>query len=287
MTAATRFIAFDTETTGLGAKINRLIEIAAVEFDPVTGLPTGNTYYTLLNPEQEVEEAAAKVHGKTWEMLKDAPKFADIITDFRKFVEGAQIVIHNAPFDVSFMDEELNRAKTKGKKAEKFSSLVTGITDTLSLSRQYVKSKVHTLDSLCDRYGVDKSARTLHGALVDCELLANVYPFLMADVREKEALINAMLPFCLGEDIPADLDDNVERYLALAELEKLLAKEKNRYGDEIKRQLEGVPTMGDFYQVKFTNRVTTDWERITTAYLKDVDLGPYQKLGSAMSVSYL
>jgi DNA polymerase III subunit epsilon len=276
-----KHIALDTETTGIGPGIHRLIEIAAIEFDPESGLPTGNTYYTLINPEREVPAEATAVHGKSLEDLKDAPLFADVADDLLAFVEGAHVVIHNAPFDVGFLEAELKTAKRKT-----LAKTIGALTDTLAQSRRHVRAKVHTLDALCDRYGVDRSKRTLHGALIDCEMLAAVYPKLMHEVRGLREQLNGVLPFNIDAPLPNALEEVVLQHLHMAELIKLLEGEQKARTDAIKKAVAGLPQNGDFFTVDFTERTTTDWERITREHLAGIDLAPYRKGSSAMYVRH-
>lgn len=278
-----RFVSFDTETTGLGPDLHRLTEIAAVEFDPLTGIPTGNNFYTLLNPEQELDPEASKITGKTWDMLKGEPLFKDIVESLLEFLGDAHVVIHNAPFDVGFLDAELKRAKVKGK----FATKVRTVTDTLALSRRYVPAKVHTLDALCDRYGVDRTSRVLHGALVDCEMLSRVYPPLLADVAESRRRISNILPFELDAEMPEKLDDMADRFLQITELYNLLDKERSRYSDAIKKVVMGANHKGPFYSIDFTNTTKTDWEKVTKEHLVGVDLAPYRSGSSSMKIRYL
>ena len=276
-----RHIALDTETTGIGPEHHRLIEIAAVEFDPATGLPTGNNFYTLLNPQRDIPAEATAVHGKTLEDLKDQPLFADVVPSLLEFIADANVVIHNQPFDEGFLNAECKRAKQP-----LISKVATKLTDTLAVSRRHVKAKTHTLDALCTRYGIDLSARTLHGALIDCELLAAVYPELMREAQASRERVNAILSFRLDDAVPERLDDMVARHLELAELIKLLESEQKRHTEAIKGVVAGADTEGTFFSVEFANRTTTDWEKVTREHLKDVDLAPYRKTGSAMYVRH-
>jgi DNA polymerase-3 subunit epsilon len=167
-----RQIILDTETTGLEpSEGHRIIEIGCVEL--INRRLTDNRYQVYINPEREIDAGAIEVHGITNEQLAEKPKFADIARDFLEFVRGAELIIHNAPFDVGFINHELARM-TKGgtpPRIEDFCSVV----DTLKLARGMHPGQKNDLDSLCKRYGVDNSHRTLHGALLDAEILADVY----------------------------------------------------------------------------------------------------------------
>ena len=164
----TRQVVLDTETTGLDpAQGHRIIEIACVEM--INRRLTRNTFYKRIHPEREIDEGATQVHGITLEDLSNEPKFAEIVEEFLAYVDGAELIIHNAPFDVGFLNAELARL---GKPAI---TDVCGVIDTLAMARDLHPGKKNSLDALCDRYQVDNSARALHGALLDAELLADVY----------------------------------------------------------------------------------------------------------------
>ena len=164
-----RQIFLDTETTGLSAENgDRIIEIGCVEL--LNRKLTGNNLHFYLNPERDSHEDALKVHGISNEFLKDKPKFAEIVEQLLAYVQGAEIIIHNAPFDVGFLNKEL---ELQGR--QPFTTYVDGITDTLVMAKEMFPGKRNSLDSLCDRLEVDNSGRTLHGALLDAELLADVY----------------------------------------------------------------------------------------------------------------
>ena len=165
-----RQIVLDTETTGLDPKDgHRIIEIGCVEL--INRRLTENRFHQYIQPEREIEQGAMEVHGITNEYLKDKPLFEDIASDFVEYIRGAELIIHNAPFDVGFMNAELQRL---GKKWGAVQDICT-ITDTLRLARKKHPGQRNTLDALCKRYEVDNSQRDLHGALLDAELLADVY----------------------------------------------------------------------------------------------------------------
>jgi len=165
-----RQVVLDTETTGLEpADGHRIIEIGCVEL--VDRRPTGRHYHQYLNPEREIDAGALEVHGLDDAFLADKPRFADVYEDFMAFVSGAELIIHNAPFDVGFIDHELRRLDPQ---ADPVSSRC-GILDTLSLARELHPGQKNNLDALCRRYQVDNSERDLHGALLDAEILADVY----------------------------------------------------------------------------------------------------------------
>ncbi len=164
-----RQIFLDTETTGLNPKSgDRIIEIGCVEV--MNRQLTGKNFHYYLNPERDSEEGALAVHGLTTEFLSNKPKFAEIAAELRDYVRDAEIIIHNAPFDVGFLDAEFTRLGVA-----RFAEGIEKVTDTLVLAKQMYPGKRNSLDSLCERYGVSNSHRTLHGALLDAQLLAEVY----------------------------------------------------------------------------------------------------------------
>jgi len=165
-----RKIVLDTETTGLEPEQgHRIIEIGCVEL--VDRRLTSNRFHQYLNPEREIDAGAVEVHGITEAFLRDKPHFADIAADFVEFIRGAELLIHNAPFDVGFIDHELRRA---GERWGALSDYCT-VTDTLELARDMHPGQRNSLDALCKRYEIDNSQRQLHGALLDAEILADVY----------------------------------------------------------------------------------------------------------------
>ncbi|MBF0752544.1 MULTISPECIES: DNA polymerase III subunit epsilon [unclassified Pasteurella] len=168
-----RQIVLDTETTGmnqLGAHYegHGIIEIGAVEL--VNRRYTGNNFHIYINPNRTVDPEAIKVHGITDEMLADKPEFKAIAQEFLDYIKGAELLIHNAPFDVGFMDYEFSKLGLGVKTTD-----ICVVTDTLQMARQMYPGKRNSLDALCDRLGIDNSKRTLHGALLDAEILADVY----------------------------------------------------------------------------------------------------------------
>lgn len=165
-----RQIVLDTETTGLDiAEGNRVIEIGCVEIE--NRRLTGRHYHIYLNPDRDSEEGALAVHGITTEFLADKPRFRQICDEFMAFVSGAELLIHNAPFDVGYLNHEMNLAGKADVKLEDMCS----ITDTLIMARKKHPGQRNSLDALCKRYDVDSSQRDLHGALLDAEILADVY----------------------------------------------------------------------------------------------------------------
>ncbi|MCI4440028.1 DNA polymerase-3 subunit epsilon [Tibeticola sediminis] len=164
-----RQIVLDTETTGLSAAAgDRIIEIGCVEL--VNRKLTGNNLHLYLNPERDSHEDALKVHGISNEFLRDKPRFAEVVDTVLDYLRGAELIIHNADFDLGFLNKEL---ELLGR--EPLEQHIAGVIDTLRLAKQQFPGKRNSLDALCDRLGVDNSHRTLHGALLDAELLAEVY----------------------------------------------------------------------------------------------------------------
>lgn len=164
-----RQIVLDTETTGLSAENgDRIIEIGCVEL--LGRKITGNHFHHYVNPQRDSHEDALKVHGISNEFLRDKPEFEAIASDFLSFISGAELIIHNAAFDIGFINKELERLNLG-----RLTDHVAGVTDTLSIAKEMFPGKRNSLDALCDRLGVNNAARTLHGALLDAELLADVY----------------------------------------------------------------------------------------------------------------
>lgn len=165
-----RQIILDTETTGLRPEEgHRIIEIGCLEM--VSRRLTGKQFHYYINPEREVDAGAQAVHGITTEFLKDKPLFSSIVDEFLEFVKDAELIIHNAPFDVGFLNHELSLLNKGYFKLAKYCRVV----DTLALARQMHVGQRNSLDALCKRYSVDNSRRDLHGALIDCNLLSQVY----------------------------------------------------------------------------------------------------------------
>lgn len=181
-----RQIVLDTETTGLDPRQgHRIIEVACVEMD--SRRLTRRHLHKYCNPEREIDEGAQAVHGISLDFLADKPKFADIAQDFIDFVRGAELIIHNAAFDVGFLNAELERLKLP-----RIDAICPSVLDTLKMAKDLHPGKRNNLDALCDRYEIDNAHRTLHGALLDAELLAEVY---LAMTRGQDSLI-------VEQDIP-------------------------------------------------------------------------------------
>jgi DNA polymerase-3 subunit epsilon len=186
-----RQVILDTETTGLNVRLgDRIIEIGCVEV--VARRFTGNHFHRYVNPGRAVEEGALRVHGITNEFLQDKPRFADVAAEFLEYVRGAELVIHNAAFDVEFLNAELEKLGL-----EPIANHVAAVLDTLGAARELHPGKKNSLDALCERYQIDNSHRTLHGALLDATLLAEVY---LAMTRGQESL-------AIGLEAPAAVLD--------------------------------------------------------------------------------
>ncbi|WP_456448529.1 DNA polymerase III subunit epsilon [Thiolapillus sp.] len=169
MNTVRRQIVLDTETTGLEpSQGHRIIEIGCVEL--IDRRLTGNDFHQYLQPDREIDAGAVEVHGITNEFLADKPRFADVVQDFMDYVQGAELIIHNAPFDVGFINAELEKAGGWNR-LESYCS----ITDTLVMARNKHPGQRNSLDALCGRYDIDNSQRQKHGALLDAEILAEVY----------------------------------------------------------------------------------------------------------------
>ena len=169
-------IILDTETTGLSIRDDhRILEIACIETQNL--IPTKRVFHKLINPEREISSDAIKIHGYTNEVLKNKQKFADIAKEFKDFIVGKKIIIHNAPFDISFINHELKKAKMEIIDPKK------NVIDSLEIARSKYPGSSNSLDNLCKKFNIDLSKRTKHNALLDCELLRQVYINL---VGEKE-----------------------------------------------------------------------------------------------------
>jgi DNA polymerase III subunit epsilon len=177
-----REIVFDTETTGLDPfQGDRLVEIGCIEL--VNGFLTGQQFHSYVNPERDVPDGAFQVHGLSTDFLKDKPLFADICEEFLAFVGDAPLIAHNAMFDLGFVNAELDRCKRALIARER-------IVDTLMLARRKHSAGPYSLDALCQRYGIDNSRRTKHGALLDAEILAEVYLELTGMRQAKLSLVD-------------------------------------------------------------------------------------------------
>ncbi len=170
-----RIVVLDTETTGMNqgagsvALGHQIIEIGAVEL--VNRKLTGRTYHQYIKPDRKIDEEAIKVHGITDDFLEDKPSFSEIASEFCEFIKDAELVIHNAPFDLAFLNQELSQISSSNLPLEQTNE----VTDSLAIAKQTFPGKRNNLDALCKRFNVDNSGRDLHGALIDADLLAQVY----------------------------------------------------------------------------------------------------------------
>ena len=187
----------DTETTGLSIQEDhRIVEIACIETKDL--IPTKKTFHELINPERKVEEDALKIHGHTNEMLKEKKKFRDIANEFLQFIEGKKLIIHNASFDISFLNHEL-------KKINKKTLNIKNVVDSLEIARAKYPGVSNSLDNLCKRFNIDLSKRTKHNALLDCELLREVYINLTEqkepslDLKERTSFVSDTRDFKKSE----------------------------------------------------------------------------------------
>ena len=217
-----RQIFIDTETTGLEPRLgHRIIEIAAVEMHS-RGL-TGRRFHYYLNPERDIEEGALQVHGLTVEFLQDKRKFHEVAHELLEFITGAEVIMHNAAFDVAFLDHELARAEL-----QPLGEYCHSVTDTLKIAKELHPGKRNNLDALCERYEVDNTRRTLHGALLDAELLAEVY---LAMTRGQDSLLMEL-------EAAAPLD--AEMALALREVKLIVMKATAEELEAHEQQLETI-----------------------------------------------
>jgi len=219
-----RQIVLDTETTGLNPRTgDRILEIGAVELN--NRMLTGNNFHHYINPERDSEEGALAVHGLTTEFLSDKPKFAEIAQQLRDYIADAELIIHNAPFDIGFLNAEFKRLNMPPVHEQ-----VRGVIDTLVQAKEMHPGKRNSLDALCDRYGVSNAHRKLHGALLDSELLADVYlamtrgqNSLSMDVEEAAPADGAVLdivPLAAVIFQPASADEEEAHQASLAGLDK-------------------------------------------------------------------
>jgi DNA polymerase-3 subunit epsilon len=228
-----RQLILDTETTGLDPKLgHRIIEVAAVEL--VDRRPTGRQLHYRIDPQRDVDAAATDVHGLTWEDLKGKPRFHEIAAELADFARGAQWIIHNAPFDVAFLDYELELAGLPAS-----ATLYTALVDTLALAKESFPGKRNGLDALCERFGINNAHRTLHGALLDARLLADVY---LAMTRGQESLtIDIVVPSAVIAVAPfgTDLRDAARPPLLVIEPTSEELVEHEAYLAALERESKG------------------------------------------------
>ena len=225
----TRQVVLDTETTGLNARHgDRIIEIGCIEI--LDRRISERIFHSYLNPEREIELGATRVHGLTREDLAAKPKFAEVAKDFLDFVAGAEIIIHNADFDVEFLDLELGRVRLKA-----FKDYVGSIIDTLFLSRELNPGRKASLDALCERYGVNNANRTLHGAMLDARLLAECY---LAMTRGQESLMMELETPAAAAAALAALQIDVSSLIVVPALPEEIALHE-KYLDAMDKEAKG------------------------------------------------
>ena len=220
-----RQIVLDTETTGLEPKQgHRIVEVAAIEL--INRKVSERSFHRYLNPEREIDPGAAEVHGLTLERLQNEPKFAEIAPALLEFISGAELIIHNAPFDVGFLNKELEIAGLPA-----LINYCPNVTDTLKLAKELHPGKKNNLNALCDRYQIDNSHRTLHGALLDTELLGEVYLSMTRgqdsllgegsdEHEEQESATSGDMPRLAVRVLMANEDELVQHTQQLADIDK-------------------------------------------------------------------
>ena len=222
-----RQIILDTETTGLDPAMgHRIIEVAAVEV--INRRITDRHFQRYVNPEREIDEGAKKVHGITELFLSDKPKFRDVLDDFLSFISGAELVIHNAPFDLSFLNQELQFCKR-----DNIDSYINGVLDSLVMARELHPGKRNSLDALCDRYKIDNSKRSLHGALLDSRLLAECY---LAMTRGQESLLISEVDNTAELDLSNAIELKPNLFVKRAESDELALHE--RYLEDLSGEIK-------------------------------------------------
>ncbi|MGB8855603.1 MAG: DNA polymerase III subunit epsilon [Burkholderiales bacterium] len=223
-----RQIILDTETTGLESEQgHRIVELAAVEY--INRRPTTNIFHRYLNPERESDERALEIHGLTSEFLADKPSFGHVADEFIAYVSGAELIIHNAPFDMGFLNAELARCEKQN-----MAEICPQVIDTLTLAKELHPGKRNNLNALCERYGVDNSHRTLHGALLDAQLLGEVY---LAMTRGQETLLMDIAPVAQTAAQRAQ-SGNISLSVFRADAEEVEAHQT--YLDKMKKENKGV-----------------------------------------------
>lgn len=272
-------VVLDTESTGLSTRKDRLVELAAIRYNLATRT-VADSLHLLVNPKRTIPAEATKVHGITDADVADKPNFEEIADQLVGFVDSQRVVIHNAQFDVGLLDTELSRVKRPA-----LSAVAADITCSLRMARQVFRGKTVTLDALCDLFGIDRSHRTTHGALIDCELLAEVFVELEKRYKAMTAPIESVLGFGLADDISGlDLQALCDRAVAIDAIDGLLAGARKVLEERVRELCQGEPFDGDGVEVAFTQRNNVDWKAVTKDHLAEVDLEPYRKPTSAMSI---
>ena len=217
-------VVLDTETTGLSVKEgHRVVEIGCIELDDL--IPTSNKFHYYLNPERKVSEKALEVHGYTNEFLSDKKKFKEIADEFLEFIDGKKLIIHNAPFDISFINHEL-------KKVNKNLINPKNVVDTLEIARGKFPGTSNSLDNLCKRFNIDNSKRKKHNALLDCELLREVYINL---IDQKEPTLSLNETEIKRENFIKSIGGKNNTKIIIKPIEKEYIDHKNFLKKEIKK----------------------------------------------------
>ena len=227
----TRQVVLDTETTGLNPKLgDRIIEIGCIEI--VSRRISDRQFHAYLNPEREVDLGATRVHGLTREDLAAKPKFHEVAREFLEFIQGAELIIHNADFDVEFLDAELRRAKLG-----RLAGHVAGVTDSLAFARELHPGRKNSLDALCERYFISNAHRQVHGALLDARLLAECY---LAMTRGQESLVMELETPAAAAAALAALHVDASNLIVLPAAPDELALHE-RYLDAMEQEAKGPP----------------------------------------------
>lgn len=268
----------DTETSGLDPKTSRIVEVALMDFDPMTGLvDRERCLHLYFNPEVEMSQELQDVHGLSNAFVAGQPLFKEQRDLVINALEGRTFVAHNARFDVSMLEAEFKRTKARGAPVVTFESLNCKVVDTLAISRGYLKTKsgLHNLDVLLEHFELPATGREqFHGALVDVMLLASVYPHLMRVRAKTISDVSRFLGFNLDDRIgDGDFREIVQRMLKLEELKSFLEREKTKLEDlYVAQQGRNGWSDGDF-QVSVSQGVArVDWKKVQSSLLPEVDL---------------
>lgn len=217
-----RQILLDTETTGLETRDgHRIIEIGCVEM--IDRKMTGNDYHQYLQPDREIDEEAMSVHGITPEFLADKPRFEEVAIDFIDYIKGAELIIHNAPFDVGFLDYEIDLCNQKTGSSYQTLTKLCEITDSLVLAREMHPGQRNSLDALCKRYDISNEHRQLHGALLDSQILGDVYL----------AMTGGQVTLSLDSDFSSDQQENANSHNAMINIDAAALKVVRATDEEV------------------------------------------------------
>jgi DNA polymerase III subunit epsilon len=271
------WVVLDTETTGFSPKTDRLIEFGAAHFDPATG-EFGDTLHIYVNPGIEVPASATAIHGIRTEQLVGQPEFSAVAEKIADFIRGKNVIAHSASFDVNFLNAEFKRSKLK----DKVDTLASKVICTRRLARYGRPNTPADLNALCDAFGIDRTLRSMHGAMIDCWLLAQVYPHLAKLQAARDQVLSGLLPFTPGADLPQDLETLGRSYVMMSELVNRIKAEQERIR-VVAQKLSGGKDLetADFSITFSPGKKTTEWAKIQERYLADVDLSEYQKTGES------